>query len=210
MRDVLLIEACLTTVSSLYIGAGADREAGGSRDLPVLRNALDDMPIVPGSSLRGRMVTLLKAHCPDAIAGEETAAQALAILFGTPGKRSALSFWDCQPEVPWAYEHRAAGLALTHWRSEQAPMPDKRLVFRRRELISAGVRFRFRLTLLAAQAENAGLPTQAALDRVRQGLLLMEQHGIGGATVRGFGRVAFSDVTVSAARGGTVPPLRMP
>ena len=209
MHDVLLMEACLRTVSALYIGVGPDRESGGGRDLTLLRNPLDDMPIVPGSSLRGRMAALLKAHSSDTDAEEESA-RALAILFGNPDKRSVLSFWDCSPEVPWAYEHRAAGLALTHWRSEKAPTGDQRSVFRRRELISAGVRFKFRLTLLAGQAEAAGLPAKKALEHVKKGLMLIEQHGIGGATVRGFGRVAFSNVKLSAAHAPSALDLRVP
>jgi len=128
VHDVLLMEACLQTVSALYIGAGPDRESGGGRDLTLLRNPLDDMPIVPGSSLRGRMAALLKAHRSDNDVDQDSG-KVLAILFGAPDKRSVLSFWDCSPEVPWAYEHRAAGLALTHWRSEKAPSRDQRSVF---------------------------------------------------------------------------------
>lgn len=208
MHDVLLMEACLQTVSALYIGAGPDRESGGGRDLTLLRNPLDDMPIVPGSSLRGRMAALLKAHRSDNDVDQDSG-KVLAILFGAPDKRSVLSFWDCSPEVPWAYEHRAAGLALTHWRSEKAPSRDQRSVFRRRELISAGVRFKFRLTLHAGQAEAAGLPPKMALEHVKRGLRLIEQHGIGGATVRGFGRVAFSNVKLSAAPSASAFDLRV-
>ena len=113
--EVIQLQGRLTTQTALHIGASADRELGGGRDLPILRNPLDDMPLIPGSALRGRMSSLLRAHLARGIDPPRPAAEvsALAILFGAPYRRSVLSFWDCVPETPWAYEHRAAGLPLT-------------------------------------------------------------------------------------------------
>lgn len=212
MHDLLLIEARLTTVSSLYIGAAGDRDTGRTRDLALLRNPLDGMPLIPGTSLRGRMAALLRARpeTPEDRPDLKPEPRALSIMFGGPDRRSALSFWDCPLEVPWAYDHRAAGLALTHWRAEKAPSRGERAWFRRRELVSAGVRFRFRLSLLVTPVNAAGLPVQSVLDTIVEGLRLLEAQGIGGSTVRGFGRITFTDIKVSSADGQPSFGLRQP
>lgn len=203
--EVVQLEARMTTATSLYIGATADREAGSGRDLTVLRNPLDNLPLIPGSSLRGRMASLMWAYGATAPVDSipRIDEHAMSTLFGSPAQRSALAFWDCLPAAPWVYEHRAAGLPLTYWRGEMAP-PSQNAGFRRRELVCAGVHFGFRLTVLTRQACAAGLPLPATLKMVRLGLRLLERYGIGGSTARGMGRVQFAEIVATSIPPGNV------
>lgn len=195
--DVLKLRARLTTTTPLYIGTTSDREAVGSADLPILRDPLSDMPVIPGSTLRGRMAFLMRKGWSGAAEhGSGAADPVIGALFGKPGMRSALAFWDCLPEEPWVHEHRAADLPLTSWRGEMAPPRSgrERVRFRRRELVCAGVHFNFRVSLLVKEAQVLALSLPLALKAVREGLCLLEQQGIGGATSRGFGRIEFSAI----------------
>jgi CRISPR-associated protein Csm3 len=173
------IEATMTLASALHIGvAGADRQLA-SRDLATLTNPLDGLPYVPGSSLKGRLRSLLRQHPPvlaESVFAPRSPEQQLGVLFGhAAGVRGRLSLWDAH-----ALPDQGGAARLLHRRGE---MP-ARGAFVSREVVSAGTRLRFRATLDSRE--------QDLLDWVLAGLKLLEWEGLGAGTSRGMGRVRFS------------------
>lgn len=66
MYGKLLIQCELEVLTGMHIGGSSVFSAIGAVDSPVVRDALTGMPIVPGSSLKGKLRTLLaRSTCKD-------------------------------------------------------------------------------------------------------------------------------------------------
>lgn len=104
MLSKIKIETTLTVLTGLHIGASNSFSAIGALDNPVVRDAWTNDPMIPGSSLKGKMRTLLaKSQLP---AGKYVLpscandAEIIKRLFGTPGgkeenpKTARLQFCD--------------------------------------------------------------------------------------------------------------------
>ena len=98
--DKLLIMGKLKILTGLHIGGNSDFSPIGSVDSPFVRDSLTHEPIIPGSSIKGKMRTLLvKNTCSDYILNDIDAdTDIVKRLFGSSGKNSArfarLQFFD--------------------------------------------------------------------------------------------------------------------
>ena len=52
----------IKVVTGLHIGAGNDKVEIGGMDNPIIRNPLTQEPYIPGSSIKGKMRSLLEWH----------------------------------------------------------------------------------------------------------------------------------------------------
>ena len=59
MYGKIIIASKLKVLTGLHIGGSSTFSAIGAVDSPVIRDPLTNKPIVPGSSLKGKMRTLL-------------------------------------------------------------------------------------------------------------------------------------------------------
>lgn len=59
MYTKLEITGTLEVLTGMHIGGSSAFAAIGAVDSPVIRDALSDRPMIPGSSLRGKLRTLL-------------------------------------------------------------------------------------------------------------------------------------------------------
>ena len=59
MYGKITIKCKLTVLTGMHIGGSTAFSAIGSVDSPVIRDALTGKPMLPGSSLKGKMRTLL-------------------------------------------------------------------------------------------------------------------------------------------------------
>ena len=62
IRGKIIIQGELIVKTGMHIGGGSDYAPIGSVDSPFVRDPLTQEPIVPGSSLKGKIRTLL-ARC---------------------------------------------------------------------------------------------------------------------------------------------------
>lgn len=66
MYGKILIQFQLKVLTGMHIGGSDAFSAIGAVDKPVIRDPLTNEPILPGSSLKGKMRTLLaRASCPE-------------------------------------------------------------------------------------------------------------------------------------------------
>ena len=67
MYSKLIIQGKIETVTGLHIGTGNAYSAIGAADSPVIRDIKEHLPMIPGSSLKGKLRTLLaKKYCSEA------------------------------------------------------------------------------------------------------------------------------------------------
>lgn len=99
MYGKIVIYCKMKVVTGLHIGASSAFSAIGAVDHPVIRDPVTQMPIIPGSSLKGKLRTLLaRSLCKDIKHMPEYDDDDPVILrmFGSaqPVRRSRLQFVD--------------------------------------------------------------------------------------------------------------------
>jgi CRISPR-associated protein Csm3 len=215
LTKIKQITGTLILKTGLHIGAGDTEMRIGGTDNPVVKNPLDGQPYIPGSSLKGKIRSLLewqlglilaaggkpfsfqhlaKADTPDA-------RQLLKLFGGAPGGETEnivkeigptrLSFWDCSLSQVWLEGIRKRNLLSTEAKSENsinriAGVADNP---RFTERVIAGAEFDFKLSLKVIDGEEL-------LPLLLRGLKLLESDSLGGSGSRGYGKVEFRNLAL--------------
>ena len=84
MYGKILIEGKLEVVTGLHIGGSSSFAAIGALDSPVVRNSRDNQPMIPGSSIKGKMRSLLARQRNQKISGNmDEDEEGILRLFGS-------------------------------------------------------------------------------------------------------------------------------
>lgn len=210
LERIILIEAVLELKTGLYIGAGDTEMHIGGIDRTVIKNPITNEPYIPGSSLKGKIRSLLEwrsGAVKEAPLGakdkEKNGVLPILQLFGTSGADqldeaaareigpTRLSFWDCPLDRAWVKSVSADNMLLTEAKSENSinrisgTATNPRLT----ERVPAGARFDFRLSFKKLDTDD-----DALLDTVLAGLRLLQMDSLGGSGSRGYGKIAFTGI----------------
>jgi CRISPR-associated protein Csm3 len=219
LTHISTIEATLEVVTGLRIGAGDSEMHIGGVDNTVVKHPLTGSPYIPGSSLKGKMRSLLEwrsgavKEAPlgakdfsDAKAEQKPEIKRILQLFGIGGGDvkdaealvrelgpTRLAFWDCPLEEKWEDEVRDNNQLLTEVKSENIINRISGVAEhpRNTERVPAGAKFVFRLSFKKLAGDDETL-----LDTVLQGLKLIEHDSLGGSGSRGYGKVKFVDLKI--------------
>ncbi|MFP4048975.1 MAG: type III-A CRISPR-associated RAMP protein Csm3 [Desulfovermiculus sp.] len=207
LHSVKNITGEIDLLSGLHIGAGNAAMEIGGLDQPIIKHPLTNEPYIPGSSLKGKMRSLLemrynrlgpkgnpcqcaKSDCP------------VCPLFGVSGAQSEQG----STLGPTRLLVRDANLNK-HWqgifRQGDLPMEVKyeNLINRIRgvaehprplERVPAGVRFELALSLRIFDASEE----ERFLSILREGLALVQLDALGGCGSRGCGQIRFDNLQV--------------
>lgn len=205
-------EICLR--SGLHIGAGKDTVEIGGLDQPIVKNPLNGAPYIPGSSLKGKMRSLLET----AIFMGKSDATRKAVTSGKPCDCGLPSCpvctlfgahkppKECDPQLgPTRLLLRDACLTPEYdalFRNGRLPMEIKNenIINRLKgvaehprplERVPAGVRFELNMALKIYERDDA----RELADWVFKGLRLVEMDALGGCSSRGCGQVSFEGLT---------------
>ena len=214
LTNIVEIKAKLVLQTGLHIGAGDSEMHIGGIDNSVIKHPLTQSPYIPGSSLKGKIRTLLEWRSGAVqsapltlkdISKNPEEVKNILRLFGISGDTknseqevaeigvSRLAFWDCALNEDWEKAIRDDNQLLTEAKSENtidritstAGNP------RQTERVPAGAEFDFKLTLRQFEGDKPEL-----LDLVLKGLKLLELDSLGGSGSRGYGKVKFTELTV--------------
>lgn len=217
LTGITTIEATLELVSGLRIGAGDSEMRIGGVDNTVIRHPHTQAPYIPGSSLKGKIRSLLEwrsgavkeeplgyRDLQNASGATQTEVLHILQLFGISGDAklgkemgtigpSRLSFWDCNLQPEWEKEIRNNNQMLTEVKSENRINRISGVAEhpRQTERVPAGARFVFRLSLKRLAGDGDVL-----LNTVLQGLKLLELDSLGGSGSRGYGKVKFVGLAI--------------
>ena len=217
LTAITTITATLELVSGLRIGAGDSEMRIGGVDNTVIRHPHTQAPYIPGSSLKGKMRSLLEwrsgAVKEEPLgwkdlekADDKTRPEVRRILqlFGISGDAklgqemhalgpSRLSFWDCNLQADWEQQVRGNNQMLTEVKSENRINRISGVAEHPRQTgrVPAGARFDFRLSVKRLAGDGDEL-----LTTVLQGLKLLELDSLGGSGSRGYGKVKFVNVHI--------------
>lgn len=217
LTAITTIQATLELVSGLRIGAGDSEMRIGGVDNTVMRHPHTQSPYIPGSSIKGKMRSLLEwrsGAVQEAPLGYQDLQNAqpatqgdvkrILQLFGISGDAklgqemrdigpSRLSFWDCNLQAEWEKQIRDNNQMLTEVKSENRINRISGVAEhpRQTERVPAGARFDFRLSIKRLAGDSDEL-----LTTVLQGLKLLELDSLGGSGSRGYGKVKFVALTI--------------
>ncbi len=218
------ITATLVLKSGLHIGAGKDAIEIGGIDLPVVKNPFTQEPYIPGSSVKGKLRSLLEwAHgaveSDGSVWGSDRSGvktgkyrpdDVVLRIFGTTDKAwhetyhpgpTRLIVRDAPLNENWAETVRTRGLAFTEEKMEvaidriQGKARDGGL--RRTERVPAGSEFDLEMSFKVFTVDNDNGHTDGrCLDHLLEALKLLEKDALGGSGSRGYGRVEVCHLAV--------------
>lgn len=187
--EMKMITGKIKVVTGLHIGSGNTEMHIGGTDNPVIKNAVTNEPYIPGSSLKGKMRSLLRLY-----EGKEDNGEKVVKLFGSPAgsdtvKPACLSFWDCFLIEEWKKIIDKKQMLYTEVKMENsidrttgtATNP------RNTERVLPGSEFDFKLTVKQYDDEDI-------LKTVLGTMKLLEMDALGGSGSRGYGRIEFKEL----------------
>jgi len=211
------ISGRIELVSGLHIGSGnAEMHIGGT-DNPVIKNPVTNEPYIPGSSLKGKMRSLLEwragvvaetdgkplgfKHMPKLEGTAADQGRRILKLFGgapegadqdaklvTEIGPTRLAFWDCALESDWVREMKdEKNLLLTETKMENSIDRIAGVALNPRNTERVPAGARFQFRLTIKVIDGEDL-----LDDILRGLRLLELTGLGGSGSRGYGKLRFA------------------
>lgn len=216
LTQIQKITGTIVLKSGLHIGAGDAEMRIGGTDSPVVKNPLTGQPYIPGSSLKGKIRSLLEWRYGLVLAAggapysfkhlaqnenNSDGRDVIKLFGGAPDKEdqlvksigpTRLAFWDCPLNDDWkkgVVDSR--NLLTTEVKSENSINRIAGTAESPRfiERVIAGARFDFTLTLKVLEGDDL-------LDTVLLGLRLLELDSLGGSGSRGYGKLTFEGLTL--------------
>jgi CRISPR-associated protein Csm3 len=218
LTGITTLKATLELVTGLRIGAGDSEMHIGGVDNTVIKHPHTQSPYIPGSSLKGKMRSLLEWRSgavqqealgwkdfEKADGAQQAEVKRILQLFGISGDNkigveqmekigpTRISFWDCNLNPEWEKQIREDNFSLTEVKSENRINRISGVAEhpRQTERVPAGAQFDFRLSIKRLNGDGDDL-----LNTVLQGLKLLELDSVGGSGSRGYGKVRFVDFKI--------------
>lgn len=213
--EIKEIKGKIVLKSGLHIGAGDMEMQIGGTDNPVIKHPYSLEPYIPGSSIKGKVRSLLEiksglmpitkgaplqAKDLKGLSEEQRKEGAKIIkIFGSSGADSEeaaemkltptrVSFADCPLNSTWRQQALSQRLAFTEVKSENSINRIKGTAENPRftERVPANVEFDFSVNL-----KILGKDEEELFDTLLLGLKLLEMDALGGSGSRGYGRIKF-------------------
>ena len=217
LKHIHHITADLVLETGLHIGAGDSEIHIGGIDNAVIKHPVSGEPYIPGSSLKGKIRSLLewksgrvqenplgKKEYEEASGAQQEAVKHILQLFGISGDtqdetfqkhigHTRLAFWDCPLDPGYAAKQREDNLSWTEAKSENRinRISGTAEHPRQTERVPAGARFTFRLSLKTYDGDDDSLR-----HTLLQGLKLLEWDSLGGSGSRGYGKIRFENLKI--------------
>lgn len=205
MYGKILIKCKLTVLTGMHIGGSSAFSAIGAVDSPVIRDTMTGKPMLPGSSLKGKMRSLLAKAIKNHYITQECAddPEELKRLFGSSGNKR-------REENPKAARLQFADAFLTNAddlikRSSLTEVKFENTISRMTsianprqiERVVRGSEFAINLLYDMENAEEI----KEDFENIARALKLLSLDYLGGHGSRGYGKVSFSDFDIQIKDG---------
>jgi len=215
LKEIKKLEGKIILKSGLHIGSGNMEMHIGGTDSPVIKHPHTLEPYIPGSSLKGKVRSLLEMasglmiHTDGGVVStkilnknslsdeDKNKAKEIIKIFGSGGDDkdesadigpTRVSFADCYLDEEWKKKAQENRWQLTEVKSENSIDRIKGTAANPRfiERVPEGTQFSFSLTFKVFDDEDKSL-----FDKLLKGLKLLEMDALGGSGSRGYGRIKF-------------------
>jgi len=190
----------IKVLTGLHIGAGNDKVEIGGMDNPIIRNPLNREPYIPGSSIKGKVRSLLEWNEGKVTDGEPCKCGKsdclVCTVFGTANNSkdgdktrgpTRIIVRDAFLTDEWKEKFKTGKIieeksenSINRITAKANPRPIERVV--------PGVEFDFEIVLRILETDKA----DALVAFVKKGLTLLQNDFLGGGGSRGSGKIEFS------------------
>lgn len=207
------IEGIIEVVTGLHVGGSTSMIEIGGKDNPIIKHPITKEPYIPGSSLKGKMRSLLEWKLGK-VDSEKTSKNygdvhkwcndpkcPICVIFGTSADEAGLgptrlivrdAILDGKYKEEMSKNPAWTVLDLTEDKYENSiNRITARANPRNFERVIAGTRFRFEMSYRVFENGDGGKADEDLFARVIEGLRLIEKDALGGAGSRGCGQVKF-------------------
>ncbi|MBS4456711.1 type III-A CRISPR-associated RAMP protein Csm3 [Tuanshanicoccus lijuaniae] len=194
----------LVVLTGLHIGASSAFAAIGATDSPVIKDPVTNLPVIPGSSLKGKMRTLLAEAYNDTVTSYDGDVERIVRIFGRGASSKdenaiagrllfrdmVLSNFD---ELKEKGAQTATEIKFENSIDRRTAVANPRQIER---IIPGSL---FELELIYSPIDNASISED--LETIVTGLKLLELDYLGGSGSRGYGRVKFENLDAEVVFG---------
>lgn len=202
MYAKIQITGKLEVVTGMHIGGSSAFAAIGAVDSPVIKDSRENLPMIPGSSLKGKMRTLLAKEYNETVAAKpDEDNERIVRLFGSAKKgnikRSRIQIADMV--MANADEFRQRGTqSLTEIKFENT-INRLTAVANPRQIERVIRGSEFALDMIYEVEEESEIAED--LGMLAEGMKLLQFDYLGGHGSRGYGKVRFKDVQADTVVG---------
>mgnify|MGYP001025382018 CR=1 FL=1 len=221
LKEIKKLEGKIVLKTGLHIGSGNMEMHIGGTDSPVIKHPHTLEPYIPGSSLKGKVRSLLELESGLVPYAKESGglvtvkvwksvsddlkkkAEAILKIFGSSGAESEeseelgptrVSFADCYLNKEWKKKAQENRWQLTEIKAENVINRIKGTAEHPRsiERVPEGTEFDFLVTFKILDNDDEDL-----FNYFMYGLKLLELDTLGGSGSRGYGRIKFVDLKLN-------------
>jgi CRISPR-associated protein Csm3 len=230
--DYWTLSGTLGCVTGLRIGGAAETIEIGGLDNPIIKHPITGMPYVPGSSLKGKMRSLLELRLDKIDSRVEVQGRRnrdygavhrpggwncggddcpICRIFGSnagegnlgPGRLIVRDAYLTGASEGAIQEQLAKGEPITEIKYENTINRITAMANpRQMERVPAGVTFAFEIGYRIFDTGDGGETDRELFQQVVDGLRMVEADALGGSGSRGYGRVAFEGLTLTSLETG--------
>lgn len=202
MYAKIKIEGTIEVLTGMHVGGSSAFSAIGAVDSPVMRDARSNLPLLPGSSLKGKMRTLLaRTYNKDWVENQDKDDPRILRLFGSAQKKAArrgrLLFSDMF--LVNAEDLKNQGLSsITEVKFENT-ISRTTAVANPRQIERVVRGSKFKLDMIYDVEELNDL--EEDFETLAEGMKLVQYDYVGGHGSRGYGKVRFEDLKLQVVVG---------
>ena len=201
MYSKIQITGTIEVLTGMHIGGSSAFAAIGAVDSPVIKDSRSNLPMIPGSSLKGKMRTLLAKAYNDSVVEPDNDAENILRLFGSAKKNhikpSRIIFSDMtmknEKELRNQDVNSMTEVKFENSINRQTAVANPRQI----ERVIRGAQFDLDL-VYEVQNDSEVIEDMMLL---AEGMKLLQYDYIGGHGSRGYGKIKFSDIDASVVVG---------
>lgn len=206
MYSKIQITGVLETKTGMHIGGSSAFSAIGAVDSPVIKDVRNGKPMVPGSSLKGKIRTLLAKKYNEAVVNPDNDAECIRRVFGSAKKDKDNKVHASKIIVSDMFllnedEIRNRGIeSFTEVKFENS-INRATAVANPRQIERAINGLQFGIDMIY-EVENG--KEDEVIDDIKllaEGMKMLEYDYLGGSGSRGYGKVQFFDMTAKVVIG---------
>ena len=204
MYAKIQITGTIEVVTGMHIGGSSAFAAIGAVDSPVIKDARDNIPMIPGSSLKGKMRTLLAKEFNESVVGKpDDDNERLTRLFGSAKKgevkRSRIQIADMIMINTEEFRQRGAQ-SLTEIKFENSINRITAVANPRQiERVIRGSEFELDMIYEIENQKDEEIIED--METLAEGMKLLGYDYLGGNGSRGYGKIKFKDVNADTVIG---------
>lgn len=201
MYSKIKISGNIEVATGMHIGGSDVFSAIGAVDSPVVKDSRTNLPMIPGSSLKGKIRTLLAKAYNEEVVQPEDDAECIVRLFGNAKKgharQSRILFSDMiLSNAKELYSQDVQSLTEVKFENSinrQTAVANPRQI----ERVIRGAKFDMDLIYTVDKEEEA----VEDMKLLAEGMKLLTYDYLGGSGSRGYGKIKFHDVHADVVVG---------